>query len=81
MISGKKDIVILSAGSDGTDGPTDSAGGIVDGSTWEKIRAAGRDPLKMLGDNDSYSALEAAGALFRPGPTGTNVNDLVIVLA
>ena len=81
QISGKKGIVILSAGSDGTDGPTDAAGGIVDGSTWEKIRAAGCDPMKMLKDNDSYTALEAAGALFKPGPTGTNVNDLVIALA
>ena len=81
QISGKKGIVILSAGSDGTDGPTDAAGGIVDGSTWEKIRAAGCAPMKMLKDNDSYTALEAAGALFKPGPTGTNVNDLVIALA
>ena len=79
-ISGSQNIVILSAGSDGTDGPTDAAGGIVDGLTWEKIRNAGRDPLKMLEDNDSYSALEVAGELLETGPTGTNVNDLIVVL-
>lgn len=79
-ISGSKNIVILSAGSDGTDGPTDAAGGIVDGLTLEKIRNAGRDPLEMLEDNDSYSALKVAGALLKTGPTGTNVNDLILVL-
>lgn len=80
-ISGSQNIVILSAGSDGTDGPTDAAGGIVDGLTWGKIGTAGRDPVEMLDNNDSYNALEVAGALFKTGPTGTNVNDLVIVLA
>jgi len=79
-ISGSGNIVVLSAGSDGTDGPTDAAGGIVDGLTWEKIRAAGRDPVEMLKDNDSYNALAIAGALLKTGPTGTNVNDLVIFL-
>ena len=80
-ISGSGNIVILSAGSDGTDGPTDAAGGIVDGLTWGKIRTAGCDPLEMLENNDSYNALKAAGALFKTGPTGTNVNDLVIAIA
>ncbi len=80
QISGINGIVILSAGSDGTDGPTDAAGGIADGSTWGKISSAGRDPLEMLKDNDSYNALEAAGALFKTGPTGTNVNDIIIAL-
>lgn len=79
-ISGVGNIVILSAGSDGTDGPTDAAGGIVDGLTWEKIHAAGRDPMEMLEDNDSYNALRISEALFKTGPTGTNVNDLVIAL-
>ncbi len=80
QISGIEGITILSAGSDGTDGPTNAAGGIVDGLTWEKIRSAGRDPAEMLKDNDSYNALETAGALFKTGPTGTNVNDIVVVL-
>ncbi len=79
-ISGSGNIVILSAGSDGTDGPTDAAGGIVDGLTWGKIRSVSRDPVEMLENNDSYNALELAGALLKTGPTGTNVNDLVIAL-
>ncbi len=80
QISGIEGITILSSGSDGSDGPTDAAGGIVDGLTWEKIRSAGRNPAEMLEDNDSYNALDTAGALFKTGPTGTNVNDIVIVL-
>ena len=79
-ISGSECIVILSAGSDGTDGPTDAAGGLVDGLTWEKIRLNGNDPSKLLDENDSYNALKLSGSLFITGPTGTNVNDLVIVL-
>ena len=79
-ISGSGNIVILSAGSDGTDGPTDAAGGIVDGLTWGKIRSVSYDPVEMLENNDSYNALELAGALLTTGPTGTNVNDLVIAL-
>ena len=79
-ISGSGNIVILSAGSDGTDGPTDAAGGIVDGLTWGKIRSVSYDPVEMLENNDSYNALELAGALLKTGPTGTNVNDLVIAL-
>ncbi|MDY9921367.1 MAG: glycerate kinase [Synergistota bacterium] len=80
-ISGSGNIVILSAGSDGTDGPTDAAGGIVDGHTWEKIAQSGTDPSKLLDNNDSYNALLLSGDLFKTGPTGTNVNDLVIVLS
>lgn len=79
-ISGSGNVVILSAGSDGTDGPTDAAGGIVDGLTWGKIRSVSYDPVEMLENNDSYNALELAGALLKTGPTGTNVNDLVIAL-
>ncbi len=79
-INGLDNVVILSAGSDGTDGPTDAAGGIVDGSTWTMIKKIGADPLKMLGDNDSYNALNLCGCLIKTGPTGTNVNDLVLLL-
>lgn len=73
-------IAVLSAGTDGRDGPTDAAGAVVDASTWERARANGRDPLSDLERHDSYRALDAAGALFRPGMTGTNVNDIVVVL-
>ncbi len=75
-----RDIAILSAGTDGRDGPTDAAGAVVDCSTWEHIVAAGRAPQHDLERHDSYPALDAAGALFRPGMTGTNVNDVVVVM-
>ncbi|HEY3935252.1 MAG TPA: DUF4147 domain-containing protein [Gemmatimonadales bacterium] len=69
---------ILSAGTDGRDGPTDAAGAIVDGSVWNRIVQAGRDPVRDLANHDAYHALDAAGALIRTGPTGTNVTDLVL---
>ena len=80
-ISGLKNIVIAAGGSDGTDGPTDAAGGIICGETCEKITSAGCDPLSMLEDNNSYEALKCADALFVTGPTGTNVNDLMLIMA
>ena len=80
LISGMENTVILSAGSDGTDGPTDAAGGIADGGTWSALEASGADPLAMLENNDSYNALKRCGALVTTGPTGTNVNDLTLAL-
>jgi len=80
-IEGLRDVVVASVGTDGRDGPTDAAGGIVDGGTTGRIRAAGHDPRASLSDNDSYRALAAAGDLLVTGPTGTNVADLVLVLA
>ncbi len=79
-IRGLKDTVLLSIGSDGTDGPTDAAGGLVDGQTGEAILSLGMDPESLLGENDSYRALDACGSLVRTGPTGTNVNDLAVLL-
>ena len=79
-IEGLSNALILSAGSDGTDGPTDAAGGIVDGGTAEAMRLHGVDPAQALRDNDSYRALQAADALLITGPTGTNVNDVSLVL-
>src|SRR5918995_1841547 len=70
----------FSADTDGHDGSTDAAGGIVDGETAQRIREASMDPEEALADNDSYAALEAGGALLITGPTGTNVNDLRGVL-
>jgi hydroxypyruvate reductase len=69
---------LLAAGTDGRDGPTDAAGAIVDGNTWKAIGAAGRDPAKDLAQHNAYRALDAAGALFKTGLTGTNVMDVVI---
>ncbi len=71
---------ILAAGSDGRDGPTDAAGAIVDETTFKTIRASGIDPDDAVRRHDAYPALEKAGALFRTGPTGTNVMDLVFGL-
>jgi hydroxypyruvate reductase len=70
----------FSADTDGNDGSTDAAGGIVDGKTAQKIREAGLDPEEALANNDSYAALEAGGALLSTGPTGTNVNDVRVAL-
>ena len=79
-IEGISNVLIASAGSDGTDGPTDAAGGIVDGGTAAEMRLHGADPARALADNDSYHALKSAGSLFFTGPTGTNVNDIALVL-
>lgn len=73
-------IVLLAAGTDGRDGPTDAAGAIVDDTTWHTIAAAGRDPEASLRAHESYDALAAADALFKPGMTGTNVMDVTIGL-
>lgn len=79
-ISGLADTVIFSVGSDGTDGPTDAAGGIVDGETLAKLQSTGISIDMALADNDSYNALKAVGGLVITGPTGTNVNDTCVVL-
>jgi len=79
-ISNLEGVVIASVGSDGTDGPTDAAGGIIDGGTVSRMRAAGIDLDRSLDNNDSYNALAASGDLLKTGPTGTNVNDLVLIL-
>jgi glycerate-2-kinase len=77
---GRSEVTLLVAGTDGRDGPTDAAGAIVDGDSWEAIRAAGRDPAKDLATHNAYDALASAGALFKTGMTGTNVMDVVIGL-
>ena len=79
-ISGLSETAVFSVGSDGTDGPTDAAGGIVDGETEEKLRALGIRTADVLQENDSYHALEKVGGLIVTGATGTNVNDLAMVL-
>ncbi len=74
------DWIFLSGGTDGRDGPTEAAGGIVTATTWETIRACGADPEALLADNDSNAALAAANALLMTGGTGTNVADVQIFL-
>ena len=70
----------FSVDTDGNDGSTDAAGGLVGGATARAIRDAGKDPAEALSNNDSYAALEAGGGLLVTGPTGTNVNDLRVAL-
>jgi len=72
--------VLLSVGTDGVDGPTDAAGGLVDGATCVRARASGVDLDAHLADNDAYTALDAIGDLVRTGPSGTNVGDLQMLL-
>lgn len=75
-----KNTVIFSLGSDGTDGPTDAAGGIVDGNTVSKMNENGISPTKYLENNDAYNALKPVDGLIFTGPTGTNVNDVAVIL-
>ena len=79
-IAGMENIVAAAVGSDGTDGPTDAAGGIVDGGTAARLKEQGISVSEILADNDSNRALQAADALIMTGPTGTNVNDLYFML-
>ncbi len=79
-IDGLANVVIASLGTDGRDGPTDAAGGMVDGETVARMRAQGIDPRRALANNDSYTALKQSGDLVITGPTGTNVADLCFVI-
>ncbi len=79
-IRGLENTCVFSFGSDGTDGPTDAAGGYVDGTTADRLQQLGIDPEEVLRRNDSYHALEKTGGLIVTGPTGTNVNDVAVVL-
>lgn len=79
-IAGLTDVVILSAGTDGTDGPTDAAGALADGHTLERARQVGLDPLRHLEQNDAYPLFTALGDLLLTGPTNTNVMDLQLIL-
>jgi hydroxypyruvate reductase len=85
-VEGESGIALLSAGTDGTDGPTDAAGAMADGETAARARSAGLDPVAYLEDNDSYGFFHRLDELtgghshFITGPTGTNVMDIQIVL-
>ena len=79
-IDGLRDTLVFSLGSDGTDGPTDAAGGWVDGTSLRRLAEKGYDLDAVLQDNDAYHALSAVDGLILTGPTGTNVNDLSVLL-
>ncbi|WP_297535284.1 glycerate kinase [Thermococcus sp.] len=73
-------VTVVAFDTDGTDGPTNAAGGIVDGGTLKRLEEAGIDVDEFLRNHDSYRALERVGALLKTGPTGTNVNSMVIAV-
>jgi hydroxypyruvate reductase len=75
-----RDLAVLAAGTDGTDGPTDAAGGVVDAGTVDRAKAAGLDPRAALDENDSHTLLATTGDLVVTGPTNTNLLDLYIVV-
>jgi glycerate 2-kinase len=79
-LAGMDDLALMALATDGSDGPTDAAGAIVDGASTERAREKGSDALAALRDNDAYPLLESTGDLLRIGPTGTNVNDLLVLL-
>lgn len=76
----ERNVAVFSVGSDGTDGPTDAAGGYVDTDTLVELEDKNIDIHKALANNDSYNALKTVGGLIVTGPTGTNVNDVAVVL-
>ncbi|MEW6597674.1 MAG: glycerate kinase [Pseudomonadota bacterium] len=79
-VAGLEGIWALAADTDGVDGSEDNAGAFADGSTAERMRLANVDPMAMLAQNNAWTAFHSVGALFAPGPTGTNVNDLRAIL-
>lgn len=80
ILRGMEGAAVVSVGSDGTDGPTDAAGGYVDTDSFDEMVAAGYVPSAVLAENDAYHALKAIGGLIVTGPTGTNVNDITVAL-
>ena len=79
-LSDTQHVAVMSFATDGIDGPTDAAGAIITGDTAARARSLGFVPQEALQENDSYPLLEAAGGLLHTGPTGTNLNDLVVGL-
>ncbi len=79
-IAGLPGCAVFSVGSDGTDGPTDAAGGYVDHETAPALAAQGVDIFQVLKENDAYNALRRVEGLIVTGPTGTNVNDVAVAL-
>ena len=79
-IAGIRHAALISVGSDGTDGPTDAAGGYVDGDTLSALEAQGISLFETLAENDAYHALQVVDGLVITGPTGTNVNDIAVAL-
>jgi hydroxypyruvate reductase len=80
-LAGAKDVLLISLATDGEDGPTDAAGAVVTGESARVSESLGLDAAGSLSRNDAYPFFEAAGDLLKTGPSGTNVNDLVFLIA
>ena len=80
-LRGLKDVMLIALATDGDDGPTDAAGAVVTGESASRAEALGLDAAGSLSRNDAYPFFEALGDLIRTGPTGTNVNDLIFLVA
>jgi glycerate 2-kinase len=80
-IQGLPNVLLVALGTDGTDGPTDAAGAVATGETVARAAALGLDPFAFLANNDAYTFFDALGDLIRTGPTGTNVNDLLLLFS
>ncbi|MGC8857262.1 MAG: glycerate kinase type-2 family protein [Anaerolineae bacterium] len=81
VLAGQRDIRLIALASDGEDGPTDAAGAVVSGETYQRGKMLGLEVAHHLSENDSYTFFAALGDLLHPGPTGTNVNDLIFLIA
>ena len=81
VLAGRPDLLLVALATDGDDGPTDAAGAVVSGDTLQRGRARGLEPRHALARNDAYHYFEPLGDLLKPGPTETNVNDLVLLFA
>jgi hydroxypyruvate reductase len=79
-LAGLKAVCLLSGGTDGTDGPTNAAGALVDGDTLARAMAKGLEPREFLAENDSYHFFQHLDDLLITGPTNTNVMDLRVML-
>jgi glycerate 2-kinase len=79
-LEGVPNVALMALATDGVDGPTDAAGALISGETGSALRRLGVDPERALANNDAYRALDAVRGLLRPGPTDTNLNDLVVGL-
>jgi hydroxypyruvate reductase len=80
-LRGLDNVLLVSIGTDGNDGPTDAAGAMVDGTTLDRAAALGLNPAQYLADNNSYAFFDRLGDLIRTGPTNTNVNDIFLLFA
>ncbi len=80
-LAGLQDVILISLATDGDDGPTDAAGAVGDGESAQRAESLGLDVAGYLSRNDAYPFFQALGDLLKPGPTGTNVNDLVFMIA